>query len=201
MRISDYYTEKISFFGPTPRGVDWKDARSQSIRLEKITEILPKGEKFSLNDLGCGYGELASYLRDLDYDFKYHGYDISEKMIEEARKNLALFPEIELFKSSELDVENDYSVASGIFSVKANTKIPIWEKHILDTINMMCKKSTKAFSFNILSSHSDIGMQREHLYYGDPVYFLNYCLKNFSRNVRLDHSYGLYEFTISVLKG
>jgi SAM-dependent methyltransferase len=199
--ITDYYTEKIITFGPTPNGVDWKDSKSQSIRLEKIAQILPRDEIFSLNDLGCGYGELAIYLRDSAFKFKYFGYDISEKMIEEARKNLAAFSNVNLYTSSKLEEEKDYSVASGIFSVKAEVKEPIWEKYIFDTIKMMHEKTTKAFSFNILSSHSDENLKKDHLYYGDPSFFLNYCIKNFSREVQLDHSYGLYEFTISVLKG
>ena len=199
--ITDYYDEKITTFGPTPNGVDWKDSKSQSIRLEKIAQILPKDEIFSLNDLGCGYGELAIYLRDSGFNFRYFGYDVSEKMIEEARKKLGTLSNVNLYTSSKLELEKEYSVASGIFSVKAEVEKKIWEKHILDTINMMCEKTTKAFSFNILSSHSDKSMQKEHLYYGDPSFFLSYCIKNFSREVRLDHSYGLYEFTISVLKG
>jgi SAM-dependent methyltransferase len=199
--ITDYYTEKITTYGPTPNGVDWKDSKSQSIRLEKIVQILPRDEIFSLNDLGCGYGELAFYLRNSGFNFKYFGYDISHKMIEEARKNLGEFSNVRLFTSSKLEDERDYSVASGIFSVKAEVEKPIWEKHILDTINMMYEKTKKSFSFNILSSHSDERMQKEHLYYGDPSFFLSYCINNFSREVRLDHSYGLYEFTISVLKG
>jgi SAM-dependent methyltransferase len=199
--ITDYYTEKITTFGPTPNGVDWKDSKSQSIRLEKIAQILPRDEIFSLNDLGCGYGELAIYLRDSAFNFRYFGYDVSEKMIEEARKKLGTLPNVTLYTSSKLELEREYSVASGIFSVKAEVEKQIWEKHILDTINMMYEKTTKAFSFNILSSHSDKSMQKEHLYYGDPSFFLRYCIENFSREVRLDHSYGLYEFTISVLKG
>lgn len=199
--ISDYYSEKIRSFGPTPDGVDWKDSTSQKTRLEKVTEILPKSEKFSVNDLGCGYGELAIHLRNSGFNFKYFGYDLSEKMIEEARKNLLPFTEVELFVSSKLDIQSDYSIASGIFNMKAKLEKPFWEKHILETINMMNEKSFKAFSFNILSSHSDVRMQKEHLYYGDPSFFLTYCIKNFSRNVQLNHSYGLFEFTISVLKG
>ena len=117
------------------------------------------------------------------------------------RRSCAAFSNVNLYTSSKLEVEKDYSFASGVFSVKAEVEKPIWEQHILDTINMMYDKSTKSFYFNILSSLSYEKLQREHLYYGDSSFFLSYCIKNFSREVRLDHSYDLYEFTISALKG
>ena len=198
--ISDYYSEKIDAFGPTPKGVDWKNHESQIIRLEKIAEILPTEDQFSLNDLGCGYGELAIYLKNTNYVFTYSGYDLSEKMIMEARKRLSTFPDLTLINSSTIEFERDYSVASGIFSVKADIAEPIWEKHIYETLRMMNQNSTFGFSFNLLSTYSDSKKRKEHLYYADPNDFLLYCLQNFSWNVRLDHSYDLYEFTISVLK-
>ena len=198
--ISDYYSKKIDAFGPTPKGVDWKNHESQTIRLEKIAEILPTEDHFSLNDLGCGYGELAIYLKNTNYVFTYSGYDLSEKMIMEARKRLSTFPDITLINSSTIEFERDYSVASGIFSVKADIAEPIWEKHIYETLRMMNQNSTFGFSFNLLSTYSDLNKRKEHLYYADPNDFLLYCLQNFSWNVRLDHSYDLYEFTISVLK-
>lgn len=198
--ISEYYDEKIKFFGPTPSGVDWKDHASQYIRLQKITEILPKSEEFSINDLGCGYGEMAIYLREAGYGFHYFGYDMSEKMISEAGNYLSSLANVTLIKNSTLEIECDFSVASGIFNVKCENEIQIWQKHIYDTLNMMYEKSTRGFSFNILSSYLDAVKQKNYIYYGNPNDYLQYCLKKFSRNVRLDHSYGLYEFTVHVLK-
>ena len=198
--ISDYYSQKIDAFGPTPKGVDWKNHESQIIRLEKITEILPTKDPFSLNELGCGYGELAIYLKNTNHIFTYSGYDLSEKMIMEARKRLSTFPDIALINSSTIEFERDYSVASGIFSVKADIAVPIWEKHIYETLRMMNQNSTFGFSFNFLSSYSDSKKRKEHLYYANPNDFLLHCLQNFSWKVHLDHSYDLYEFTISVLK-
>jgi SAM-dependent methyltransferase len=199
--ISEYYDEKIKLFGSTPNGVDWKDLASQYIRLQKITEILPVEEKFSINDLGCGYGELALYLREANYNFKYFGYDLSGKMITEAENRLSSIPNVTLIKNSNLETKCDFTVASGIFNVKIDIQIPTWQAHIYNTLNMIHENSARGFSFNILSSYSDMVKQRDHLYYGNPMDYLQYCLQNFSWNVRLDHSYDLYEFTISVLKG
>jgi SAM-dependent methyltransferase len=199
--ISSYYDEKIESFGSTPNGVDWKDQGSQYIRLQKVTEILPIDETFSINDLGCGYGELVTFLKDTGYNFRYIGYDVSKKMINEAENNFSSVENVSFINSSRIDVESDFSVASGIFSVKTEIEDSIWQTHVYDTLNMMYEKSTKGFSFNILSSYSDVFKQKKHLYYGSPDEYLRYCLKNFSWKVQLDHSYDLYEFTISVYKG
>ncbi len=55
-------------------------------------------------------------------------------------------------------------------------------------------------AFNLLTSYSDKDMMRPDLYYGDPLFYFDYCKRNFSQNVALLHDYGLFEFTILVKK-
>jgi hypothetical protein len=64
----------------------------------------------------------------------------------------------------------------------------------------MAQLSKKGFAFNILTGYSDPERQRADLYYADPLFFFDYCQKNFSRFVALLHDYPLYEFTILVKK-
>jgi len=62
----------------------------------------------------------------------------------------------------------------------------------------MNQKSKRGFSFNMLTKYSDKEYMRDDLYYADPLFILDFCKRNFSKNVSLLHDYGLYEFTILV---
>lgn len=62
----------------------------------------------------------------------------------------------------------------------------------------MNKKSTKGFSFNMLTDMVDF--RAKNLYYGNPCYYFEICRKYFSKKVTLLHGYSLFEWTILVLK-
>ncbi|NOR58647.1 MAG: class I SAM-dependent methyltransferase, partial [Sulfurimonas sp.] len=94
----------------------------------------------------------------------------------------------------------DYTIASGIFSVKMQHDEAQWLSYVLETLEKIDEKSTKGFSFNMLTKYSDVDHMRDNLYYADPLYFFDYCKRNFSKNISLNHDYDLYEFTILVKK-
>jgi SAM-dependent methyltransferase len=196
--VDAYYTDKVTKFGTTPKGVDWNGEESQYLRFKQLTKIIAT-DQFSLLDYGCGYGSMYNFLVQHSYSFEYHGYDISSKMIEEAKmlnlKNARW--------SSNLEDRSDmynYVVASGIFNVKLENTKEEWFEYILGVLNNINMLSKDAFSFNMLTSYSDKPLMKEYLYYADPCFFFDYCKKNFSRHVSLLHDYGLYEFTITVKK-
>lgn len=198
--VENYYTNKIKQYGPTPKGVDWNGEESQFIRFEQLSKII-KSDDFSITDIGCGYGKYTEYLQLQFNNYAYHGYDLSEEMIINA-KNLYTNNNIKFTHINNLEqiIETDYLIASGIFSVKMTLNENQWLKYILDTLQNINKKSTKAFSFNMLTKYSDKEYMRDDLYYADPLFFFDYCKKNFSRNISLNHDYDLYEFTIIVKK-
>jgi len=72
--------------------------------------------------------------------------------------------------------------------------------YILDTLENINEKSKKGFSFNMLTKYSDKELMRGDLYYADPLFFFDYCKRNYSKEISLLHDYDLYEFTILVKK-
>ncbi|HRI79075.1 MAG TPA: class I SAM-dependent methyltransferase [Cyclobacteriaceae bacterium] len=201
--VSSFYLGKLKEHGPSSKGVGWKDDNAQEIRFRQLIKIIDTPDSFTINDLGCGTGEI---LRLLDKEFpnryKYHGYDILEEMITNARQ---LFPEGPSIHFSQFDHYNqirpaDFTVASGIFNVKNSVSDEVWQAFIIETIQMMAKSSVKGFSFNALTKYSDRQFMRPDLYYSDPLLLFDYCKKNFSRNVALLHDYEIYDFTILVRK-
>jgi len=197
-RVDAYYTEKLRAHGATHRGVDWNSPEAQTVRFEQIVKILPSAGAFSINDYGCGYGALLEYIRPMHSEIEYRGYDISQAMVDEARA-LHRDDAHAAFTSQSADLRpEDYSVASGIFSVKLETPNGPWAQYATATIERMARLSRKGFSFNMLTAYSDPEFRRETLYYADPLYWFDHCRLNYSRNVALLHDYGLYEFTILV---
>jgi len=199
--INSYYTNKIQTYGATPKGVDWNGEESQFIRFEQLSKIIIN-EKFSIADIGCGYGKYVDFLKKYYDNYIYIGYDLSSAMIKNATK---LYSNKQTITFNHIDsienIENiDYTIASGIFSVKMNYTEAEWLSYILDTLEIINQKSKKGFSFNMLTKYSDKEYMREDLYYADPLFFFDYCKKNFSRNISLNHDYDLYEFTILVRK-
>ncbi len=200
LEISNYYSEKISQFGCTPNGVDWNGKESQFTRFNQLLKICEQDDLFSLGDFGCGYGALLEYLLIKSKVTKYFGYDVSELMIENALK--IKVPEISVtFSTNKAGLKGlDYVVASGVFNVRLKAKEKDWIEYIKETLFLINESASKGFSFNALTSYSDKEKMKDYLYYSDPVFWFDYCKRNFSKQVALLHDYGLYEFTILVRK-
>ncbi|MDX9742210.1 MAG: class I SAM-dependent methyltransferase [Arcobacteraceae bacterium] len=196
--INNYYTNKVITHGTTPKGVDWNGEESQFIRFAQLSKIISQ-DNFSINDIGCGYGKYTEYLAQNYNNCIYNGYDLSSEMIENAKQLYPNFNFLTIKKLQEIG-QSDYSIASGIFSVKMEHNEAEWLSYILSTIEQMNEKSMKGFSFNMLTKYSDKEYMRDDLYYADPLFIFDYCKRNFSKEVALLHDYGLYEFTILVRK-
>lgn len=199
-QISEYYTEKIELLGATPQGVDWNSAESQILRFEQLAILINKDKNpFSVLDYGCGYGALYSFLSERFVKFDYTGYDISKKMIEEAKKQNDCRSTHWTNEANRIKL-HDYLVSSGVFNVKLDNSIKAWEEYLFSALNQFNNLSVKGFAFNILTKYSDKEFMKDSLYYADPCVVFNYCKLNFSKYVSLYHDYPLYEFTIIVRK-
>jgi cyclopropane fatty-acyl-phospholipid synthase-like methyltransferase len=197
-KVADYYSEKVIKFGLDSKGVDWNSKESQYLRFEKLFQVVNPSQDFHLLDFGCGTGEFVNFLNDKKLTFKYTGYDISQDMISLANKTHGN-PNVS-FLSQEPNGSFDYVIGSGIFNVKMGFNEENWHEYILRTLDKFNKTSLKGFAFNILTTYSDPEKRRSDLYYADPLYFFDYCKKNYSRYVTLLHDYPLYEFSIIVRK-
>jgi SAM-dependent methyltransferase len=196
-KVSNYYTNKVLTHGPTPQGVDWNGPESQNIRFIQLSKVLSPSpsEYFSVLDFGCGYGALLEFLNKRYQKIRYTGFDISSKMISQAKM---LYPSI-LFTSEASQLSShDYVIASGVFNVRLDISSEDWERYVKSTLEVINHLAIKGFSFNILTSYSDKEKIKDHLYYANPCFYFDYCMKNFSRKVALLHDYELYEFTIIV---
>jgi SAM-dependent methyltransferase len=195
-----YYADKVQQFGATPRGVDWNSEDSQILRFQALLRLLDVAAMASLNDYGCGYGALASYLRGIGSRTRYTGFDIATAMVAQARAAHPADP-LSTFTSELSSVERaEYTVASGVFNVKQDHGDVAWQDYVLSNLATMDRLSRAGFAFNMLSSYSDPDKRRADLFYGSSAFFFDYCKRHFSKQVALLHDYPLFEFTIVVRK-
>jgi len=197
--VACLYSKSLEKYGATSIGVGWPNSDQHKLRFDKLAMLIDEDHsEISVNDLGCGYGALYHYLVEAGYRISsYRGYDISSEMLVEARKRLPA-DRVVLSASSALEARADYSFASGIFNVRFEESDDAWLEHIKRTLANMHEHSTKGFAFNLLSTYVDY--RREHLYYGDSLFFFDYCKREFSPFVALLHDYPLYEWTMIVRK-
>jgi len=198
--IASYYNLKLSKNGETPQGVDWNGLASQEQRFDQLCKIIPDKNYFSLNDLGCGYAALLDYLQKRQLACRYIGIDISEKMIDAAKRRHDKYKDARFIINSKPDKISDFSIASGIFNVRLKKNDLEWFSYmrcVLDNLNFA---SARGFAFNCLTAFSESDKKKDYLYYAEPFSLVQLCMQRYSRNVALLHDYGLYEFTILVRK-
>ena len=89
-------------------------------------------------------------------------------------------------------------IVSGTFNVKLDAAHERWTEHIKASLVELSGRSRKGLAFNLLTKYVD--WRADHLYYGDPYEFMDYCRRSISRYVALLHDYPMYEWTIVVRK-
>lgn len=197
-RVETYYSGRLAEHGPTHAGVDWNSRESQFTRFDQLMRVARREETLSINDYGCGYGALVEWLIADGRPFDYFGFDVSEAMTKEASGRHAEVPQARFgFQRAEIETA-DFTVASGIFNVRAGASEEEWSQYVLDEIEMLAALSRKGFAFNALTSYSDADHMREDLHYADPVALLEHVMSNHSRWSALLQDYGLFEFTLVV---
>ncbi|HXH18121.1 MAG TPA: class I SAM-dependent methyltransferase [Chitinophagales bacterium] len=198
-KIENFYNESFRAHGIDPKSVGWTKPGSQQLRFEKLLDIIEYPEReFTLNELGCGYGELYKYSREQGFNLTtYHGYDISKEMIDAASEYIGGNGVI-LYQKQKIESTADYTVTSGIFNVKFDTSEEKWTEYVKQTLLNMAAFSSKGIAFNLLTTYVDYKVP--HLYYADPSEYFEFCKKNISKYVNLIHDYELFEWTIHVKK-
>lgn len=195
---ADFFSERFTNHGPVPTGVDWGSEDAQDIRLKSLLKIISSGDQdFSIADVGCGYGRLLSLLESTNY-LSYTGYEIADVFLDFARNKFISNRRVSFEKNSNfMDIkEHDYVFLSGLFNKKFGLLDSEFEQYILESINLLSKKSKRGLAINFLSSYSDVDKRREDLYYSNPLVLFDYIKLNITPNVAINHDYGLWDFNV-----
>jgi SAM-dependent methyltransferase len=198
-RQTEIYRDSYSKFGDTPKGVYINDVQTQYLRFDKIVHGFNISKPFTLLDVGCGTCTLHKYLLERKIKHTYQGVELVEEMTEYSKKK---YPSIKIFLGDILTNQKikkcDWVIASSTFYLKGETSKKDWEKYVYKMINRMFELSTNGISFNLLTAYNTF--EATELSYFNPQKVLDFCIKNLSRYVTIDHAYPLYEFTVTVYK-
>ncbi|MBN9562240.1 MAG: class I SAM-dependent methyltransferase [Alphaproteobacteria bacterium] len=198
--ITRYYTAKILRHGATPRGVDWTCTATQELRFVQLLRICGGSSRFSLNDIGCGYGAVLAYFdrweRTATVD--YLGLDLSATMIRHARRLWGERAHTRFVVGTTSPRAADYAIASGLFNVRLHEAPDRWTAFIARTLADMAATSRRGFAANFMAPKDRAEDDTAELYRSVPAPWIEYCERVLGGSVELVAGYGLREFTLLV---
>jgi len=196
--VDRYYTERFRQFGPTPLGVGWTCTPTQELRFVQFERLLGFSHAFSVNDIGCGYGALLGFLRrrNRKVQVDYVGTDISQVMVDAARRHWKRLDGARFQLSGEALRTADYCVASGIFNVKLAHDRSTWEGYVEETLRDMYAHCNLGIAVNFLMADAGLDDIPEH-YRCVPERWAAYG-RTLGASVELRDNYGMPEFTLAL---
>jgi SAM-dependent methyltransferase len=200
--VAEYYSAKIARHGAKPRGVDWLCQPAQELRFVQLLRFCDLNCRFSLDDLGCGYGALVTYVERIHPGamVDYLGIDLSSAMIREAR---CLHPESSTRRFMVGHASPrvaDFAVASGIMNVKLHNTDEVWEEFVAATLCDMWRSTRQGFAINFMAE-APAEMIHPQLYRTHPERWVAYCVFSLGCSVEVLTGYGLREFTLIARHG
>ena len=194
--LARIFDKRIAEWGPTARGVYWRNEQGQRLRFEVLCRAMAQDPgPFTVNDLGCGYGAFFEYLAPQFEDrlARFTGYDIAPLMVAEAQARIK-DPRATFMRGPAATEDADYSFVSGTFNMCLKTDPAEWAAYVEASLAHLFSKTRKTMAFNMLNG---TGTVREGLYYADPAHFVLHCQK-LGKKVQLAVDYPLLEWTIFV---
>lgn len=201
--VRSFFKNCFQEHGESAEGVGWNSAYAQEVRFDQLLKIINPGESFTFLEFGCGYGHLIEYMRSKGlFPTHFYGYDILEDAIQKGAQHYQNDKQVSFHSSLEEIPVTDYLSASGVFNIKLDHSREEWTDHILKSLHVFDKHTSRGFSVNFLTTYSDQNRmdERPDLYYADPCFLFDYCKRHFSKNVALLHDYKIYDFTLLVRK-
>jgi SAM-dependent methyltransferase len=193
-----HYEGSLARFGPTAKGMDWKDEASQRLRFRILSEVCDLSGR-TVHEIACGAGHLYDFLAERGVAAGYSGSDLSAAMIEAARSR---HPDV-TFEQRDLlagpaPARRDIVLCSGLFHVRLDHPEDVWWSFVRETVSRMYAVCGRAIAFNLMSDRVDY--RAENLFYAEPSGVLDFCCRELSRYVTLRHDYPLHEFTVYVYR-
>jgi len=194
------YERRLERYGPTAKGVFWKDAEWQKRRyvlLERIFDDAAQAGGITIHDFGCGYGSLFDYLADkpvMQFS-RYIGTDMSQGMIDAAGERIG-DPRATFVRSLGPREDADYTLVSGTYNMNMGADRDEWANYVKASLSQLWRRTRRGMAFNMLTK--DAAEQFDGLYYADPNEFLDFVRAKLSENAELINDPPLPDFTVFV---
>lgn len=202
-KIVGHYEDCLEKHGDTHLGVDWPKLEDVATRYRIMLDIirLKEDKEASLLDFGCGTAHLLEYINKNGIKgIDYSGLDISQKFVDVAA---AKFPDNSFYCNDFFDsyskMDNfDYIVMNGVFTEKREFSFEEMWEYFTKLIPLVFEKCNKGFAFNVMSKNVD--WERDDLFHVSMDSISGFLCKNLTRDFVIRNDYGLYEYTVYVLK-
>jgi SAM-dependent methyltransferase len=191
--------------GDTHLGVDWPILADVEKRYNIMLEVLNFNRKddeiITVLDFGCGTAHLLEHINKKGLkNIKYSGLDISEKFITVAKNK---FPKNDFYCLDILDSNValphfDFILMNGVFTEKRELSFDEMWSYFTAMLLKAFEISKKGIAFNVMSKIVD--WEREDLFHLSHDLLCEFLCKNLSRNYIIRNDYGLYEYSVYVLK-
>ena len=192
------YLELFKENGVSPKSLGWMNGK-QFLRFKQLLDGIALNDMHLL-DVGCGFGDLILYLKNLNIkNFEYTGYDIVDTFIKEAQK-IHHSPTTHFIQGDFLDhtpkgIVYDFGVASGTFNhflegIDPYTMVNAFMKKMLQSCRI-------GISLDFLSDQVDY--KNDHNFHYSPIKILEMGYQ-YSKNVSLNNHFFPFEFSVRILK-
>ena len=205
LRIIEHYEKCLDKHGDNHLGMDWPNLDDVHKRYQIMLDIIrfQKGKKAvtTLLDFGCGTAHLLEFMEANNYDdITYTGLDISQKSIDIA---VSKYPEVNFYcmdiLNGTLDLKNfDFIVMNGVFTEKRDLSFEDMWTYFTVLIKAVFEKCDKGIAFNVMSKSVD--WERTDLFHVSLEKMSEFLCNDITRNFVVRNDYGLYEYTVYILK-
>ena len=173
--------------------LDWGDREAQFKRFEILaTEV--NLTNLNLLDIGCGLGDLFSYLKSVNHTPKnYVGSDLVSEMVKLAKEQQpdCQFYCCDILSENPSKLKFDVVFCSGVFNLRSDDNLGFLNYALSSLANLTTTESTIVFNF----LHERTEKQYDHCFYYNPEVVREMFLK-FYRNVKIIDNYLPNDFTI-----
>jgi len=171
--IRSAYSRRFREKGAQAEGVFWASRLTQQARFEQVLQDMKSEQgsaRFSLADVGCGYGALFDYIRRTEAwrDIDYFGVDINKDMVGYCQREHA--PHKHRFRTGRRPHSRvDFAVFVGTFNLCHTDDYALWEDYILRQLAFSWEQVKTGMVLNITSQPE--ARINNHIFYVQPDAF------------------------------
>jgi len=202
-KIAETFNARFNIYGPTPEASLWFSKKRQAARFSNISELIflnASNKKFSIGDIGCGYGGFLEYLNrhHSSADWEYVGYDIADRVIDYCLNN-SQTAEVKFIKGSRPYRNADFHVMSGTYNYAPETSVRIWSTYIRNELKHILDKTNQCMIFNLMIADKPT-ISNSDIFYEELGSFLSFCDKQLGQTTVFEHPLLKQEKTFCVTK-
>lgn len=198
--IVNYYESCYEQYGDSHLGVDWPNKIDADTRYRVMTEGVEHCNGRSILDFGCGLAHYYEYLIREDKNYYYEGLELSKPMFHRCAEKhpLTTFHNIDILQEEWTLSKLDCAVMNGVFTEKLTLSHDEMFEHMTKLVSLVFNNVNKGIMFNVMSKQVDY--ERDDLFHLSVDKLSWFVKEQLSRKFVIRHDYGLWDYTVYILK-